>query len=227
MKKFFKSLFLFIPFSIGIYVILIALWGNYAPYQLKRNLNFPYVTGYTCSRIKNIADYKDVDILFLGSSHTYSSFDPRFYKKYGLTIFNLGSTAQSPMQTQLLLKRYLDKLNPKLIVYDVYPEVFGFDGVESAVNIILNDKNDFESIKMALILNHIKVYNALIYGFYRDVFKKEVDCSEESSIVRQTYIEGGFVETELVYFEPVEFSERRWEMSDRQVEYFEKKPSGS
>jgi hypothetical protein len=221
MKKLIKSLLLFIPLSIGIYVILIALWGNYAPYQLKRNLNFPYATGYTCSRIKNIADYRDVDILFLGSSHTYSSFDPRFFKQYGLTTFNLGSTAQSPMQTQLLLKRYLDDLNPKLIVYDVYPEVFRFDGVESAVNIIVNDKNDLESIKMALTLNHIKVYNALIYGFYRDIFKKEVDCSEELTIARQTYIDGGFVETELLYFEPEEFPEGSWQITDRQVEYFE------
>jgi hypothetical protein len=222
MKNFIKSLFIFIPFSILMYVILIAVWGNYAPYQLKRNLNFPFATGYTCSRIKNIRDVKDVDILFLGSSHAYSSFDPRIFKQHGLNTFSLGSSSQSHMQTELLLKRYLDDLNPKLIIYDVYPGVFELDGVESAIDIIVNDKNDLESIKMALTLNHVKVYNALIYGLYRDFFKKEVDCSEELSIVGQTYIEGGYVETKSLYFEPVDFPERRWYLEDEQVEFFER-----
>lgn len=222
MKKFIKSLLLFLPFSIGLYVVLIAVWGNFAPYQLKRNLNFPFATGYMCSRIKNIADYKNIDILFLGSSHTYSSFDPRIFEEYGLTTFNLGSSSQSHIQTELLLKRYLDQLNPKLIVYEVYPQVFESHGVESAIDIILNSKNDLESIKMAFKLNHLKVYNALIYGLYRDVFKKEIDCSEELSIVVQSYIKGGFVETESLYFTPVEFPERQWHRDERQVESFEK-----
>jgi hypothetical protein len=222
MKRFIKSLSLFIPFSIGIYLVLIAVWGNYAPYPLKRNLNFPFSTGYMCSRMKDIKNVKDVDILFLGSSHTYSSFDPRLFKQYGLNTFSLGSSAQTYMQAELLLKRYLDQLNPKLIVYDVFPEVFELDGVESAIDLIVNDRNDLESIKMALTLNHLKVYNALIYGLYRDFFIKEVDCSEELSIVGQTYIEGGFVETELLLYEPVEFPERRWALKEEQFEYFER-----
>jgi hypothetical protein len=222
MKKFIKSLFLFTPFAMVMYLLLIVVWGNYAPYPLKRNLNFPNAAGYMCSRIKNIENVGGVDILLLGSSHAYSSFDPRIFKEHGLNIFSLGSSSQSHMQTELLLKRYLDEINPKLIIYEVYPEVFGFDGVESAIDIIVNDKNDFESIKMALRLNHIKVYNALIYGLYRDIFKGDVDCSEELSIVGQTYIEGGYVETENLYFEPVEFPERRWYITDEQVEYFEK-----
>jgi hypothetical protein len=222
MKKFIRSLFLFIPYSMGIYVILIAVWGNYAPYQLKRNLNFPHATGFTCSRIKNLGEVRDVDILFLGSSHAYSSFDPRFFEQHGLNIFSLGSSAQSHMQTELLLKRYLDEINPKLIIYDVYPDVFDLDGVESAIDIIVNSNNDLESIGMTFNLNHLKVYNALIYGLYRDIFKGEVDCSEELTIVGQTYIEGGYVETKSLYFEPVKFPERRWRLRDDQVEYFEK-----
>ena len=222
MKRFISSLLLFIPFAIGIYIVLIAVWGNYAPFQLKRNLNFPHATGFTCSRMKNIREYRNIDILFLGSSHTYSSFDPRIFKQYGLTVFNLGTSAQSHMQTELLLKRYLDELNPELIVYDVYPEVFQFDGVESATNIMANDRNDIESVKMALALNHVKAYNSLIYGFYRDIFKKEVDCSEELTRVGERYIDGGFVEVGALYYKPVEIPEIYWNITEKQVKYFER-----
>jgi hypothetical protein len=220
-RKFVKSLFLFIPFSVGVYAILIAVWGNYAPYPIKRNLNIPSTTGFMCSRMKDIQDAKDVDILFLGSSHTYSSFDTRFFRQYGLNTFNLGSSAQTHIQTELLLKRYLDQLNPRLIIYEVYPEVFELDGVESAIDIIANDKNDLESIKMALTLNHIKTYNVLIYGLYRDFFIKTIDCSEELSMEIQTYMEGGFVETGLQHYEPVEFPGSRWDFTEEQFEYFE------
>lgn len=206
----------------GVYVVLIAVWGNYAPYQLKRNLNVPLATGFMCSRIKNIKDVRDVDILFLGSSHAYSSFDPRIFKQHGLTMFSLGSSAQTHMQTELLLKRYLDEINPRLIIYEVYPEEFELDGVESAIDIIINDRNDLDSIKMALSLHQIKVYNALVYGLYRDFVKDEVDCSEELSIVGQTYIEGGYVETKSLYAGPVDFPERRWNRKDGQVEFFER-----
>jgi hypothetical protein len=64
MKNFAKSLCLFIPFSIGVYVLFIAIWENYAPYPLKRNLNIPSATGHMCSRMKDIEDVKDIDIFF-------------------------------------------------------------------------------------------------------------------------------------------------------------------
>jgi len=229
MKKFIKSLFLFASFSIVLYPLLIIVWGNYAPDPLQKNLhNQLGATGHMCSRIQNITDIKDVDILFLGSSHTYSSFDPRIFKQYGLSTFNLGSSAQSHIQTEVLLKRYLDEINPKLIIYEVFPGVFELDGVESALDIIANDRNDLESIKMAFTQNHIKVYNALIYGFYRDVARKTIDCKDELLREDETYIAGGFVETKLQYFEPMKFIGSRWHLQDRwyfqdkQFEFFER-----
>jgi len=78
-----------------------------------------------------------VDILFLGSSHSYRGFNPQYFSGY--KTFNLGSSAQTPIQTNLLLKRYLHQLNPKTIVYEVYPISLSIDGVESSSDIIAND----------------------------------------------------------------------------------------
>jgi hypothetical protein len=223
MKRFIKSLFLYVPFSVGIYAILIVIWGNYAPDILKKNLNYPLGGyGHMYSRLHNIKDVRDVDILFLGSSHAYRGFDPRIFEQYGFNTLNLGSSAQSHLQTELLLKRYLDQINPKLIIYEVYAGTFSSDGVESSLDIIANDKNDFESIKMALTQNHIKVYNALIYGFYRDFLGKNDDYEEELVKGEDTYIEGGYVEKKLEYFEPVEFNENNWNLDGPQFRFFER-----
>ena len=222
MEKFIKSILLFTPFSIVMYILLIILWGDYAPNFLKKNLNYEVGSyGHMYSRLQEIKDVKDVDILFLGSSHTYRGFDPRVFKQYGLNTFNLGSSAQSHIQTEILLKRYLDTSNPKLIIYEVYPGTFASDGVESSLDIIANDKNDFESIRMALIQNHVKVYNTLIYGFYRDFSKKNINFVEEAVKGDDTYVEGGYVEKELQYFEPTEFKRTEWYLNSKQFYYFE------
>ena len=65
------------------------------------------------------------------------------------------------------------QLNPKLIVYAVDPNAFASDGVESAMDIIANDKNDRESLKMLAKINHLKVFNTLIYGYYKDYIHKD------------------------------------------------------
>lgn len=206
-----------------LYPLMVIGWGDYAPDILKKNLNYPLgSSGHMYSRIQNIKELKDVDILFLGSSHAYRGFDPRIFKRYGLNTFNLGSSAQSHLQTEILLKRHLDEIHPKLIIYEVYPGTFSSDGVESSLDIIANDKNDFESIRMAFTQNHIKVYNALIYGFYRDLFKKNVGYKEESIQGDDTYIQGGFVEKKLQYFEPMAFDENGWNLTSRQYIFFER-----
>jgi hypothetical protein len=102
----------------------------------------------------------------------------------------------------------------------VYPGTFSSDGVESSLDIIANDKNDFESIKMALSQNHIKVYNALIYGFYRDFFKKNINYQEASVKGDDTYIQGGFVEKKMQFFEPIQFNENCWKLDGQQYEFF-------
>jgi len=224
MKNFIKSILLFSLFAVILYPLLIIVWGSFVPFDaLKKNLNYPIGSyGHMYSRIQNIQRVKDVDILFLGSSHAYRGFDPRIFKEYGLNTFNLGSSAQSHIQTEVLLKRYLDTINPKLIVYEVYSGTFSSDGVESSLDLIANDKGDFESIKMAVTENHIKVYNALIYGFYRDFFKLNAGYKEEAVQGEDTYIEGGFVEKKLKYFEPIKFPESSWNLKDQQFKYFER-----
>lgn len=222
---FLGSLLKFFAFTAFVYIVFIICCGLFMPKVFSKNLSYEKGSnGHLNSRVKEISDYKNIDILFLGSSHAYRGFDTRIFQKHGFTTFNLGSSAQTPIQTELLLNRYLNKLKPKLVVYEVYPGTFSFDGVESALDIISNDKNDSETIKMALELNNIKVYNTMVYGFFRDIFQLNKNYKEKSVKKYDTYVNGGFVERNSLYFKPFKnaITKSEWEFKEKQFDAFKR-----
>lgn len=204
------------------YSILICIWGDYTAKKYKKNLNYPLgFSGHLHTRLQDVKNTKNIDLLFLGSSHAYRGFDTRIFKNAGINAFNLGSSSQTPIQSEVLLKRYLERLNPKTIIYEVDPSSFGADGIEPSLDIIANDKNDFKSIIMSLKQNHIKVYNTLIYGFYRDLFNKNSSYIEEIKKGADTYIKGGFVEKDFKYFKYMKYDKNKWKFNKKQFISFE------
>ena len=99
-----------------------------------RNVKYmPQMWDFSRERLTEASRTKDVDILFLGSSHCYRTFDTRFYASRGLRTFNLGTSNQTPLQSEMLLHLYLDTLRPRMVVLEVHPDVVGNDGVESSI----------------------------------------------------------------------------------------------
>lgn len=200
MKKFLKQFLVFIFYATAVYLVLLVIWGEFMPNMYKKNLNYsPGSYGHMYSRIREAEKVTNMDILFIGSSHAYRGFDTRIAEEYGFKSFNLGSSAQTPVQTKLLLEEYLDKLKPKMIVYEVYPYTLMNDGVESSLDIIANGNINHEVLNMAFSLNNIKTYNSLLYGYYRVLFKRNKDFEENTVIGNDTYIPGGFVEKKMAY----------------------------
>lgn len=189
--------------------------------MFRPNLNYMRgAYGHMYSRLQEVNDKKDLDILFLGSSHAYRGFDTRYYEKQGFKVFNLGSSSQTPLQTNILLKKYLKKLNPKLIVFEVYPGVFTIDGVESSLDIISNAKIDRYSIKMALEVNNIKVYNTLLYALLREAINSNASYIEKTKKGNDKYVKGGFVEKEMQYFKLVNYPKNKWQFNNNQIANF-------
>ena len=200
-----------LPFSIIVYIGFIIIWGEFAPTSFKKNLNYKIgAYGHMFTRIQEIKQFKNIDVLFLGSSHSYRGFDTRIFENEGIHCFNLGSSSQTPIQTRLLIDRYLDELNPKVVVIEVSPLILAADGVESSLDIIANDKNDIESIKMCVKLNNIKSYNAFIYGVYRDIFNKNSFFKESKIKGKDEYISGGYVEKEVGFYVQEEITQKPW-----------------
>ncbi len=223
MKKLVTQFGLFLCFCFPFYVLCLILLQTFSPFGvLRKNINYPIGgSGHMHSRMKEVQELSDLDVLFIGSSHAYSGFDTRLFEEHGLRVFNLGSSSQTPLQTLLLLKRYLDQLQPKTVIYEVNPYAFSVDGVESALDIIANDENDFLSLEMALRINHLKVYNTLIFGFYSDLFNIHKGFKEGKQKGKETYISGGYIEKDLAYYEPKSFAKSIWQLVGKQKHAFE------
>ena len=198
MIKFIKNILLFFGLIILVYPIAVVVYGELMPTYFHKNIFYEkFAYGFSNSRFKEVKEVEDVDILFLGSSRAYRHYDPRIFNKAGYSSFNLGSSAQTLLQTEILVNRYLEHLNPKYVIFDIYPGMFSSDGVESSFDLISNDYNDWDTLKMALKLKNVKVLNTWIYAFSQELFHNSMRDKESSKKGINTYIEGGYVEREI------------------------------
>lgn len=189
MKSFIKHSILFGIFSTLIYAVVISLFSDH-----NDNIVYKQQGGHMYTRLNEIVDYSNVDVLFIGSSHAYRGFDTRLFDEVGISSFNLGSSSQAPVQSHLLLKKYLDKVKPKTIVFEVSPLTFSSDGLESSLDIISNSKIDLYSIGMLFQVNHIKLYNTFLYAAVQQLLHRNTDFVEDRIIGKDTYISAGYVQ---------------------------------
>lgn len=188
-KRFLIRILVFLVVYVILHILVVCVTGPYVSYYRIET------GGHTFSRMKEIPEYKNPDILFLGSSHAYRGFDPRIFDREGIGTFNLGSSSQTPLQTEVLLKKYLDEIHPSFIVFDVYPVVFQLDGIESTADLISCDHIDVELCKLAINTGNLKVINTLIYGMYQEYVRGIRNTFQEKKVVDgDLYVSGGYVE---------------------------------
>ncbi len=149
--------------------------------------------GHSFQRFQEIQHYGDVDILFLGSSHAYRTFDNRLYADYGLKTFNMGSPNQTPLNSYYLLKKHIDDVNPKWVILELYTGVLDRDGLESFYDLATNTPFSQELVEMAFAINSPHAYNKIVEKWVQHVTGiappvKQKDFSGEA------YVAGGYVE---------------------------------
>lgn len=223
MKKFVYNILRFIILGIPIYIIGVCLWSLIMPQFLSKNVRNKVASyGHLFSRVKDAESTKNPDILFIGSSHSYRGFDPRVFKKHSISSFNLGSSSQSPLNTQVLLKQYLEKINPKLVVYEVCSQTLESDGVESSLDLLTNNKIDIHALQMVVKVNHLKAYNTLFYGYFRQVLSLNEKVSESEYQDGNHYIKGtGFVQSDFRKNKSEKEKVKDWDVNPKQLRAFE------
>ncbi|MFZ1333373.1 MAG: hypothetical protein WAR83_14355, partial [Flavobacteriales bacterium] len=96
--RYIKRLLFFMCLTLVLYPVFMVVWSLALPIKQLENVRYPMGGGgHMHTRIAELKDHPPVDIVFLGSSHTYRSFDPRSWASAGYSSFNLGSSAQSPI----------------------------------------------------------------------------------------------------------------------------------
>lgn len=222
LKYFLTSFLKFTLFSVVFCVAFLCIWGDFAPNMITKNLaKKEMIPGFMENRLNDLNNTEKVDILFLGSSHAYRGFDTRLFKDAGFSSFNLGSSNQTPIQTELLLNRYLKKLQPKLIIYEVYPNTFAVDGVESTLDLLVNDTLKKDIVKLAFQHNDVMVYNTLVYSYYKNLFKN--DKKPIASFQKNDrYVSNGYVETNFTSPQSFYYNMQEYLFISKQFKHFEK-----
>ena len=218
MQDFLRTLGRFLLLAMLVLPVGIILWGELGPDAIKSNLKYRRgYPGHLFTRIQEIPEFGKVDILFLGSSHAYRGIDPRYFSLHGVKSFVLGSSGQTPLQAEVLIERYLDQLQPKLVVYDVSPSSF-YDGVESSLDILSNDYIDRSSLRLAWRQQHLGVYSTLFYAWYRQLLRRDKHFEENAQKGLDQYISGGYVQRNAGAYQPSPEISREWQVNKGQVE---------
>ncbi|HWV71208.1 MAG TPA: hypothetical protein VN040_05815 [Pseudosphingobacterium sp.] len=226
MKKFFISLALFLMLTSVVYCVGLIAFGRFVPFLIPWNL--PYIRGHaighTFTRFKEADKIdQDIDVLVIGPSRAYRGYDPRIFRQCQWRLFNLGSSAQTPVQTAYVLDRYVAKIRPKLVILEVAPELFASDGNESMVDFISNAELDIELVRLALLQKNIGVYNTLLYRVFADMLGFNDGFVEENpSKSGDLYVAGGYVESNNRYDGKGRFESIDYSFASRQVRAFER-----
>ena len=100
-------------FFLMIYVVNRTLTPNYL-YSSTNPMTETYRGFYKMKK-------NTIDVLFLGSSHTASGFNPQdLYNEYGIRGYNLGSNSQNLWVSYYWLREALQYQSPKVVVLDCY-----------------------------------------------------------------------------------------------------------
>lgn len=202
MKRLLLHIILFVPLCLLFIVLMLWLLGGTG-----RVRNVTYHLGHEDhlhSKVQEALDARPIDVLFLGSSHAYRTFDPRLFARHGVRVFNLGSSMQTPLQTEVLIDKWLDSMRPKLVVFEVHPDVMQHDGVEPAVYQLCNLQPTWQMVPMMLRTVNRRVFCTGVYAMLHNRFSDDfaryadpVDCGVNH------YVEGGYVERDLECYSPV------------------------
>jgi hypothetical protein len=223
MKKFIIHLILFLLMTLLVLTLGIGGMGSFFPKTFSKSIKSKRGdVGHMHTRLKELKSSGPVDLLIIGSSHAYRGFDPRIFQQDGFKTFVLGSSAQTPLQTEVLVKKYFKKLKPKYVIFEVFPGVFCIDGVESSVDLISNGENGFRSWPMVLRINNLITYNTLLFSWFREYV---IHSRFQEPICKngECYISGGFVQrTELAEFKGRKKSKQllEWKFRNDQMAAF-------
>jgi hypothetical protein len=215
MKRFIAKLFVFALVFVCFFCVALLVYGTAVP----TGINIFRLPGHFSFTLQDVEKAKNVDILFLGASNCYRAYDPRVFSRYGITIFNLGSSSQTPLQTELLLKRYAKKISPRLVVLNPGPWGFMSDGVESGIDIMLNSRTDYDIARMAAKSSNVKSWITLLYCAERDLFNIALNRQPVKS-KGDTYISQGYVERILYFYKERSHENYDWQPKPEQIQAF-------
>lgn len=205
MKKFLLTGLIYAVLFVLFYVAALCVSGTFMPPWMLKNLTIPKYLPYSFvgTKVREALNYGPVDILFVGTSASDYGLDVELLQANGFRVFNWASQRQSPLQTQLILKRYLPLLKPKLVVYEVAITELGKWSVknESSLNFVYHLPPDLSLLKMILQQRYVQGINTWL--FYRFTRLHDPSASMARRIRIMDYVPGGGQRFPVQHFDRV------------------------
>nr|QEO74378.1 hypothetical protein [uncultured bacterium] len=196
MRAIIVRLLLFTALVAITHVTLIGLAATVSP-SLKATIlkysNVPvgFRRDHIALRFEELHKVRDIDVLFIGSSHSLRTFDPRYFERRGLRAFNLGTSNQTPISTYYLLRRYLTQLKPRLVVVEAYWEILESNADEGTMAIAANRGPGWDTFMMALATRHPKTLNVQWSSLFERLFGTAAAIRLGPA---EAYTSGGYLE---------------------------------
>ncbi len=132
-----------------------------------------YNHSYTYKMMNEMYNFKgNIDIVFLGSSHVYRSYDPKLADRIlGLNTYNAGSSGQNMLTSYYLLKEICQYNDVKTVYVDTYYALTGQEMNDTSVYYISDYMRGMEN-KTTLLYESDGI-NRVIYGYLP--FRRNID----------------------------------------------------
>lgn len=141
--------------------------------------------GHLLTQIREADQSAEVDVLFIGPSTAMVTFDPSIFSKYGISSFNLGSDAQTPLNSGMVLDKYLGRLRPRLVIIAVSQLGLSQDGLESFADFASNTEVDWNMVKVATRLRTPTSLSVIIGAISRNSIYPLTDAKQQTSFYRE------------------------------------------
>jgi hypothetical protein len=128
---------------------------------------------------------KEVDFIVLGASRAERSYDPKILDSLGVHCFNLGSSAQSMVNSELIFNAIISKCKCKGVLLDIVPASFKDGALESTSDLIQNWNNSDLAYQCAWQSKDFRSLNLVV--------KRWLTSNELQSSKKGQYQERGYV----------------------------------
>lgn len=190
-----------------------------------------------------------LDLIFIGSSHSYCSFDPEIIDGVlGTNSFNFGSPLQYADSSYYVLKEVLKYHKPEVVVFEIYWDMiddeFELKQADTVISAIDNEEFEKDFVRNAFPLNELVKYLFKPVRYQQDVFNywnKELKekAEEKISLIEEEKVTSpgvsyhrsrGFIYSDIIipeseFYETnqfVGFDGAKWEFDATQKSYIEK-----
>jgi len=154
-------------FYLGIFMVLNKVKVKGKPLIYSLNDDLIWEGGNSYERFRDFDRDAYHDVIVMGSSHAYRTFDPRLFEKENINMFNLGSSSQTLLDTDILLRKLVVPENVELIIMELSAFSFSGDDYESRAFLATNLPHDDVALDILKNKKEIRSLNLLTERMFR------------------------------------------------------------